>query len=58
MDFVEEAKKFIRRAAEAGHPDVVKEHLKMADWCLAQAIEDRDGGTTAEATNGKAARAS
>ena len=42
MNFVEEAKKFIQRAADAHHPDVVKEHLKMADWCLGQEIEERD----------------
>lgn len=43
MDFVEEAKKFIQRAADAGHPDVVKENLKMADWCLNQVTEVQDG---------------
>jgi len=42
MDFIEEAKKFIQRAANSAHPEVVKEHLKMADWCLGQAIEERD----------------
>jgi hypothetical protein len=45
MDFVEEAKKFIQRAANAGHPEVVKENLKMADWCLGQAIAGREGAS-------------
>ena len=33
MDYVIEAKKFVQRANEADHPEVIKEHLKMADWC-------------------------
>ena len=45
MDFVEDAKIFIERAANAGHPEVVKEHLKMADWCLGQAIAAREGAS-------------
>lgn len=53
MDFVEEAKKFIQRAADAGHPEVVKENLKMADWCLGQALEARDAPTSAP-SNSKA----
>jgi len=48
MDYVTEAKKFIARAAGAHSPDVVKEHLKMADWCLGQEIEERDGATPAD----------
>jgi len=43
MDYVAEAKKFIARAAGAHSSDVVKEHLKIADWCLGQEIEERDG---------------
>ena len=43
MDFVDEAKKFIQRAADAGHPEVVKENLKMADWCLSQVAETSEG---------------
>jgi hypothetical protein len=42
MDFLIEAKKFVERAHEAAHPEVIKEHLKIADWYLAQAIEERD----------------
>jgi hypothetical protein len=42
MDYIAEAKKFIQRAVNAQHPDVVKEQLKMADWCLGQEIEERD----------------
>jgi hypothetical protein len=42
MDYVIEAKKFVQRANEADHPEVIKEHLKMADWCLKQAIDERD----------------
>lgn len=41
MDYVNEARKFIQRAADADHPDVVKEHLRIADWCLGQEIEER-----------------
>jgi hypothetical protein len=41
MDYIAEAKKFIERAVGAHHPDVIKEHLKMADWCLCQEIEER-----------------
>jgi hypothetical protein len=58
MDYVDEAKKFIKRAVDAGNPDVVKENLKMADWCLGQAIEEREGASAASANNGKAARPS
>jgi hypothetical protein len=42
MDYIAEAKKFIQRAVAAHSPEVVKEHLKMADWCLGQEIERRD----------------
>ena len=45
MDYQAEAKKFIQRAADASSPDVVREHLKMADWCLLQVIEDREKGS-------------
>jgi hypothetical protein len=50
MDFVLEAKKFVQRANDANHPEVIKEHLKMADWCLKQAIDERSG------SNGEASR--
>jgi len=42
MNFIDEAKKFIQRAANADNADVVKENLKMAEWCLSQEIKDRD----------------
>lgn len=42
MDYLIEAKKFVQRAFDAGNPDVIKEHLKIADWCLCQEIEKRD----------------
>ena len=42
MDNLVEAKKFIQRAAEASHPDVVKEYLKIADWVLCQEMGERD----------------
>ena len=60
MNFVDEAKKFIQRAADARHPEVVKEQLKMADWCLNQAIEERDGprNPAASPEGGKAAQPS
>jgi hypothetical protein len=41
MDYLIEAKKFVERANEAAHP-VIKQHLKMAEWYLAQAIEERN----------------
>ena len=42
MDYLIEAKKFVQRAFDASNPDVIKEHLKIADWCLCQEIEERD----------------
>jgi hypothetical protein len=42
MDYLIEAKKFVERAHEAAHPEVIKQHLKMAEWYLAQAIEERN----------------
>lgn len=49
MDYVNEAKKFVQRANEADHPEVIKEHLKMADWCLKQAIDERSDPRRGEA---------
>ena len=49
MDYVVEAKKFVQRANEADHPEVIKQHLKMADWCLKQAIDERNEPTPSEA---------
>jgi len=43
MDYLVEARKFIQRAVDADHPDVIKEELKIAEWCLCQEIEERDG---------------
>ena len=51
MDYQAEAKKFIQRAADASSPDVVREHLKMADWCLLQALEDNENGAEREAAH-------
>ena len=42
MDYLIEAKKFVERAHEAANPEVIKQHLKMAEWYLAQAIEERN----------------
>ena len=42
MDYLIEAKKFIQRAHDAFHPEVIGQNLSMADWCLTQAIEERD----------------
>jgi hypothetical protein len=46
MDFVTEAKKFIKRAADAENADVIREHLRIADWCLDQEIVERDERST------------
>jgi hypothetical protein len=43
MDYQVEAKKFVRRAVNAEHVDVIKENLKLADWFLSQEIEERSG---------------
>jgi hypothetical protein len=55
MDYVVEAKNFIRRAVDAEHVDVIRENLKLADWFLAQEIEERSGasdqGPTRKAAN-------
>jgi hypothetical protein len=42
MDYVIEAKKFIQRAVDAQNADVIRENLKIADWCLGQEIKVRD----------------
>jgi hypothetical protein len=41
MDYVTEAKKWVWRAQESGHPDDKVAHLKMAEWCLSKATEER-----------------
>src|SRR5665809_67802 len=43
MDYLVEAKKFIQRAHSAYNSEVKDQHLAMADWCLSQAIQERDG---------------
>ena len=43
MDYLVEAKKFIQRARDAFNTEVINQHLSMADWCLSQAIKERDG---------------
>jgi hypothetical protein len=48
MDYLIEAKKFVQRAHEAAHPEVIKQHLEMAEWCLSQAIEDRNAPPPSE----------
>lgn len=42
MDYLIEAKKFLQRAHDASHPEVIEQHLSMAEWCLSQAIKERD----------------
>jgi hypothetical protein len=44
MDYVVEAKKFVELAHRESHPEVIKEHLKMAEWCLSQAIQEQERG--------------
>ena len=43
MDHLTEAKKFIERAQNASHREVINQHLVMADWYLTEAIKERDG---------------
>ncbi|MGH6864751.1 MAG: hypothetical protein ACREDO_00875 [Methyloceanibacter sp.] len=43
MDYLIEAKKFIERARKASNPEVINQDLSMAEWCLTQAIAERDG---------------
>ncbi|HEX2448020.1 MAG TPA: hypothetical protein VHK26_07525 [Methyloceanibacter sp.] len=47
MDYIDEAKKFIQRARDASHPEVIGQHLAMADWCLCEAIKERDEAVSA-----------
>jgi len=46
MDYITEAKKFIQRAQDASYPEVISQNLSMADWCLTEAIKERDGDDT------------
>jgi hypothetical protein len=43
MDYLVEAKKFIQRSREAKTEEVISQDLSMAEWCLSQAIAERDG---------------
>jgi hypothetical protein len=44
MDCIVEAKKFVQRAQNASHREVINQHLVMADWYLSEAIKERDEG--------------
>jgi len=46
MDYINEAKKFIQRAQDASYPEVISQNLSMADWCLSEAMKERDGADT------------
>jgi hypothetical protein len=50
MDYISEAKKFVERAHEAAHPEVIRQHLKIAEWYLDQAIEERNEPPPSEAS--------
>jgi hypothetical protein len=43
MDYLTEARKFVQRAQDASHKEVIEQHLAMADWYLREAISERDG---------------
>jgi hypothetical protein len=42
VDYISEAKKFIQRARDASHREVINQQLAMADWYLSEAIKERD----------------
>jgi hypothetical protein len=42
MDYLIEAKKFIKHARHADNPDVTETDLEMAEWLLCREIEERD----------------
>jgi hypothetical protein len=44
MDYLDEAKKFIQRARDAHNSEVKDQDLAMADWCVSQAIKEREEG--------------
>jgi hypothetical protein len=48
MDYLIEAKKFIQRSRDAKTPEVITQDLSMAEWCLSQAIAERDGAKEQE----------
>ena len=51
MDHLTEAKKFIERAQNASHREVINQHLVMADWYLTEAIKERDGTPESQETH-------
>jgi hypothetical protein len=48
MDYIAEAKKFIQRAQDASNPEVISQHLAMADWYLSEAIKELDSAPSEE----------
>jgi hypothetical protein len=44
MDCIVEAKKFVQRAQNASHREVINQHLAMVDWYLSEEIKERDEG--------------
>jgi hypothetical protein len=53
MDYLAEAKKFIQRSRDARQPEVISQHLSMAEWCLTQAIAERDQKPAGESKKAK-----
>ena len=51
MDHLTESKKFIQRAQNASHKEVIDQHLVMANWYLTEAIKERDGTAESEKAN-------
>ncbi|HSH64012.1 hypothetical protein [Methyloceanibacter sp.] len=47
------AKKFVQRANHAFNLEVISQYLSMADWCLSQAIKERDGEAKDEPSKAK-----
>jgi hypothetical protein len=41
MEYLIEARKFIQRARNPVHPEVIKTELEVAEWFLSQAINER-----------------
>ena len=55
MEYLIEAKKFIQRAHNATHPEVIKTELEVAEWFLSQAIRERDDTPSLEPLNSRPA---
>ena len=53
MDCINEAKKFVKRAQEASTPEVIHQHLAMADWYLAEALKERSDARNEEPQKAK-----